>query len=1346
MAKIKPLIDGNGIITYPITHVDAVIDPKGVKLGQRLSQIEGKLKNSLIVTLTNFDGSQGTCDATSTQIKEAMSEGKPVYVYEESFFKGYLLIQDCWGMGEDCASYVTFYDDKVYKFVIFETGKLVLSTIKALGIVVDDELDENSTHVLQNKTITQAVNSANTKLDEHSDSISQINTAIETLQEGYDRLSAPFIVTLNDFDGQQGNCTATSTEIKAAMSEGKPVYLYEANYFKGYLLMQDCWGVDGDYVSCITFFGNKIYKIVIFETGKLTLSAIQTLPITIDQELSETSSNAVENQVITNALKTANNTLSSHTESIGELSESVSALQQTGGDALPPFIKILAYGTERPETAESNGYYIYYNDEELFALYKYQNGTWTEQTQDILPKAYLVFENAIYLWKNAQMYETNVNMVNDIVKETIIDESNRESANPPTTAAVYNAINDAVSGVDEDDDVRLYPEHYGAQADGIDYYNWPLRCFGGTVEVAAADIQDTIYPAKVFAPSERIAFRYTYMPDFISSEQVVFNTTTNQFLLAITNDDVTTYYNKWDGDSDWENSFVVTRTVNKKSVQYDYRKDFIPYCGSSAEWNDEDVYDVYGVLVRKGTGLARTDTVYSDISPSLVSEGKLKRISYVFKGGEMVNILDTMTNDEKAINDCIRATKGNMRLHAGKIYFMLKTEATTEATAQYKDFSNFVTDGQGGTIFVRSTRTEAYNGETGGASTNSAFYFQGCSNGIVRNINIMAMRDRDNGAPGKETNNEGHRRFSSSCSRLIGFELGTDRGVTYATRDMRFENITMKGFYEDFYTHMISSTNIVFENFRSTEVCQNRPVSARHFTMNNFHVTQNGFCGDGMHIFYGGGHLKGMMVSNGVFDVNAPFTSVMLAFHGSSGEIFSEDTISEGVSQLTKVLPTGIHFNNVQIYGGRLLQSSSVVSSNTKWLHLRNCVITQKFERMLKTTDGYSFVDCDSIIMGTGANWTFENCIIHLRNAKMMEFSTDSSLTLAINNSTITSRDSRNNNQNEKLISGFTGTFITEGVKHNWVGQTGVDFTATTHEKINTALEKSSQIDSIRQELYGDEYTPDYVTDANGVYPLEATIGDYVRNAATGNIEVCTERAVSARLCLKCSEPPSSALSGTITIQTKTDPSDLVWQDYAEATIDIGAGAVATDVELAAEIKKAFTNAGNPTAFPVSGNHALFSILSKGGQVVGAYSLYTNKNPNGCIKITISDSTLQKYITFHTTTAISNSDGVSGDFLKYYTKGSIGAGDVLSAGSGLVDKVATIEEDHSVITSIRLWDGDSTQITDWAKGDYWYDSTNSLLKRHNGTSFDNVTDIVLLAYNNALYIWLNNSIHTITIS
>lgn len=927
----------------------------------------------------------------------------------------------------------------------------------------------------------------------HSDAVVCTDSKVLTteLEEIKAKLDNYLIVTVSNFDVTQGTgtCSATSIEIKTAMSEGKPVYLYEEDYFRGYLLLQSCWGEDADYASYITYYNGAYYKFVVFEDGSLTMTLItDNVTITIDDNLITDSDNPVKNSAITSAINTLTNNVGTNASGISGLDTRVSSLEN---EEIPPFIKILASGTTRPETADT-GYYIYYNDSNVPALYYYNGNVWTEQTEDVLPKAYIVFADEIWLYEGGQMTDTGVSLTLD--KETVISEATKNSTNPPTTAAVYNVVNantediteldnrvsdleDISGGSAEEYDETLYPEYYGAKGDGINYYDWPLRCYNGEVNVAASSISNERYATNVFAPSEKIANTYEYTID-LDTTSVYWNTATSYFVLLVDG----TYYKLWG-------------TAGEE--------------GSSEDWQDAE-------------GHVREDTVFSNIAQNPNEDtGVLMRISYIWKDGAFTDINDTMTDDTQAIYDCLIANKGSMRLH-NKIYYMhplthVFSGLTTDSNPFY-NISNFTIDGGEGILFVRTTGVgQSYTNVTGNYSNVSVFYLYKTFNGCIKNLRMYALRDRDNGAPG------GHLRFSSSCSRLQGFLLYSDLSTNVTCGNIRWENVHFKNMYADI--NIKGGYGYTMDGWYSEGVANQEMYGAKDTLINNAHISQAKYLGDGMHLFYGGSFSNGFTVTNSSFMQPDKYNSVMITMHGHEE---GEDT---SYAQDMK-------FINCFFYGGALIQGNSGAPANhSKW-YFDGCVFYQAFTTALTSvrynSGGSSYTSphyytLDYISIASKQDYTLKRCLVNLNGAGFAKYANRSTTKLILDTTRFLARGN-GYGSGQVLIAGFAGTFESANcTMGNWAGtlgsgltlNEGISATSVNAEEVEDIIEEvmgapenyasSTDMTQIKTTLYGSGA----VADASGVFaarPKGTALGSTYLATDTGKLYQCTNVGAQSRI------------------------------------------------------------------------------------------------------------------------------------------------------------------------------------------------------------------------------------------
>lgn len=446
-------------------------------------------------------------------------------------------------------------------------------------------------------------------------------------------------------------------------------------------------------------------------------------------------------------------------------------------------------------------------------------------------------------------------------------------------------------------DIRLYgswavaarPEWFGAHGDGIAYWDYPLRCYAGNI--GNVEVSNTSSPITVGYPSSRIVNKSVW--NHLSphtTDQVYLDTINHRFLLL----DNGTYYDKW---------------------------------ANSHEWND------------KKSGRARSGVVFSDLS---------SRHTTISIKEKMVDIDSTMTNDAEAFNRAIIFGKGNVRLRPVIYYIKITKEAHSRYTP-WKDFDGFHVDGNGATLFLRTQNA----GSTQKNMPVAWGWFYQCHNGLIDNLNLRALRDRDDGVP------KGLYRMDSSDSRIWAFSINGCKNLT-------FRNLTFKGMSHDFCVKLGmknsgSSSDILIDNWHSEQFTQNVFAGVRNCRINHADLTQAPLVGKGMHIIYGQSYLKGFYVSNSTFRQSDSNTTVMLTHHGGTKSALS--------------CPDSIYYDHCVIEGARMVQGGGGQHQT-----FTNCIFRQTQDSIL--SNDYSFNEY--IIIGTQVNLNFDSCTFELNKSGLI--------------------------------------------------------------------------------------------------------------------------------------------------------------------------------------------------------------------------------------------------------------------------------------------------------------------------------------------------------------------------
>lgn len=610
-------------------------------------------------------------------------------------------------------------------------------------------------------------------------------------------------------------------------------------------------------------------------------------------------------------------------------------------------------------------------------------------------------------------------------QEMVVLASSSSSSDTPINPDNQNTPTLRDTGNPDFDD-PLRPEHY-LEIDGqlvrentelqhqvkwgIPFYDWPLRCYNGVVNVPSVAVSqqplsvqgDSQSPslttdAVVFAPAERIVYKMGVSGIEYTTNDVYYNAVTKAFVLKIG----TTYYSSWGNSDEWNDR--LTGKARTDCVFSDISED------PSAE--EATLYNERTFIVHRNTDLTSIDNIprgtQSWSEDEVVSVYQAKRISYIFdtETQALVDINTLMTDFTAAVNAAATANNGSLRL-SRRIYFMGSFINNANAKINISQQEGFLIDGQGGVLFVRRPndgpghpqrgisgqhRTEdtilelaaqkkaqcqedyeayiaehptatdydptatlsAINGSSSptGTFTSTTLINIARSSGTIRNITIAALRDKDNGAPG------GHWRMSSSDSRVNGIVFNAE--TNYANHDITIENISFKGMYEDIKSHSgtnSANTNIRIDGWKSVGGVQN-VANGFAWNIRNADIRQNDYVGAGVHIIYGQGKLTGLWVENSRFQ-GGRYSSVMLTIHELNGSAGNYSHARD------------MHFSHCEFLGCQLFGGAGYKG----WCRFHDCTFTQTHSTIINNSNVE--VNANAINMKYTSMW-FENCRFNL--------------------------------------------------------------------------------------------------------------------------------------------------------------------------------------------------------------------------------------------------------------------------------------------------------------------------------------------------------------------------------
>ncbi|MBR7066528.1 MAG: hypothetical protein IKI36_07545 [Prevotella sp.] len=570
-----------------------------------------------------------------------------------------------------------------------------------------------------------------------------------------------------------------------------------------------------------------------------------------------------------------------------------------------------------------------------------------------------------------------------------------------------------------------YPEYYGAHGDGIAYYDWPIACYNGAISNSGIFIDQGTADIEVFAPGDRIMNDYGLNPE-ATTDDVFYCSQLQIFLLK----SGSTYYMAWN---------------------------------NSHLWNDP------------ATCLARTDTVFSDISIVSVQTGKANRDSYVFVAGTgLVNILTTMTDDSLAIKSWLTANSGSgqtARLAPGRIYFV-NSLSTSAPFHQLADESTI--EGNGATVFCRMA--DAGTPVSGMEYVCVFLRILNAADVTINNLRIKALKDRDGGTPATSYVS----RLSSSDSNIYGITIDNSPNA-------HINNLECKNLHSDI--RFVQGEKIYVDGWKSTGVLNNGLGTTKTY-INNADLTTAPYSAAGFHLFYGGKVSDEVYITNSRFRSGDGYQEVMITFHASQGTVPSVGTTRH------------IYFDNCTIEAGAMLRGNNDTLGR-QWIHFRNCVLRKTYETQSDT----STIKAREYLLGLyAASFELEDCLVETGYGSFIgSASAGGENSLIIRNTSIYSKlDSAN----KPFVQSFSGSAETRNIWTNYPGHLGIDL---DHDSLQLKLWSiDKRIANLFFQLMGSDYVP-ALTQA----PDTPIIGDRYYNINDGKTYLCTNAGMATKMSIR---------------------------------------------------------------------------------------------------------------------------------------------------------------------------------------------------------------------------------------
>lgn len=824
-------------------------------------------------------------------------------------------------------------------------------------------------------------------------------------------------------------------------------------------------------------------------------------------------------------------------------------------------------------------------------------------------------------------------------------------------------------------DSVLYPEHFGAKGDGIDFYDWPLVCFGGTTNEALTDggtLAGVYVPApgdRLFGEIKNIAVdeakgQLVYSKDALglslTSADVVYSSASNKFFLRYSG----SYYSRW---------------------------------GNSYIWNDET------------NNRPRIDTVYSDISLDEESTRfrQAKRISYVYRpsagtinghaySAGMVDIDTLMTDDTEAFYTWLNRAKNGcaLRLTKGKIYYVRPKSSSASPLFENVDFKGNEVDFGGAVIFARRSDAgwphnshwegDTFIGNTASMAVPWLIKLRYCRNLTLKNVTVRALADRDVSCPASGS----YALLSASSGamnfiEIEGLEQESVRDVSLYNENIRLVNINLRNMYHDILIGVYHSEDqlrsLTVDGWKSTGAFGNA-LRGRKIQISHADITTKKYLGGaGFHVFYVQERVRDCVMRDSIFRQPDMFNEVGMAFHYLDyGNLVFE----------------GCHFEMGRFtYGG-----ASACS-----IDFRGCTFKQitKYylgSGALQLNDGGAFVL-------SRIKYKFDNTVIHLISQRGFDCSSAQTLTL-LDTSVLYPEPDANGVYTQPevvLFYNFSGTAIVKHFTTNYRAAIGININDYDAEQRNLILSgivtTNDRIDAIRGLVSGDVE----IFDGD---PLNPAVNDVWYNTKAEETRKCTTAGEPAVVGWNIRKLSTFAEAYTGLSTLFIAPKESIAFDYADLTKE----------EFHGFLREVLTKNGYVEVFDkeaLRSGEAKFYLHVPTGDT--NYLMIRTKTAG--VNVDSISSTGYSSVSdprpFFNTYA--RRRGTSDDRVYWAMDGSPFQYTTDFTASGLLPKVEKLEQSSGLALVPDFVQTTAPQSAN--AGQTWFDTTNGAIKRYNGNTW-----------------------------
>ena len=514
-------------------------------------------------------------------------------------------------------------------------------------------------------------------------------------------------------------------------------------------------------------------------------------------------------------------------------------------------------------------------------------------------------------------------------------------------------------------DNPLYPEHYLTQEQidaGIkycpEYHKWPLvwhstpenyATHNGTLitqeqlaqlneDIAAAT--DSVFDGEVFAPSKWI---YPAWELYAELNENTYTTTPQQWRDVPNSNDVL-----WD-----EN--------NQRFVLY-YGGTVYTKWTNSHLWMGDDNKPAKGTLHVRMPKWIRT--TWSSATVGVKWMPQERPLTLIWDGEDFYNAFQGITDFWAAVKQCVAETN-KLRLAPGKLYYgMMASDYYVDSGTGSNSLDrvqlsiNADIDGQGGGLFLRKDNAMPDN-------DTEIFYMSSYSVSSpvrwvgIRNITIASIQDHF----GWGTTFRTQPRLSCADSGLT-----LAKAFTHVW-DLTIENVNTFNLHADFKFESTEGKNnrrFVIRNLKSRNISGNALGKISGCIFDNYDVTYDGYAGNGDHLIYFQGSNWGVVFRNCRFVQTERYRQPMFDINGGGS-----------ASSPAAYTDSAMEFHNCYFEGAKLFYVGSLYGNQIKygqyrWYRFFNCILNVRY----RTYGATHYVSRDSHSSGFGANWQFDHCTI----------------------------------------------------------------------------------------------------------------------------------------------------------------------------------------------------------------------------------------------------------------------------------------------------------------------------------------------------------------------------------